>query len=443
MLTMELLRTKKRTITIALALVMFVVVGNAMLSAVETMTEKAQLRSTPLGQRSLSAAQPQEQEEPKTKKEQKDASSDEFPYKLPSYAREWCGKPRYPPLDYHDCSDKSKLSTITMGGGLTNALKFLLLAVTKAFEENRCIYVNEGPWHMRHRHKKNEQMDSFINRYFEPIGLQKNDTFVKTMVGKGLTEDRGHWKLTWDNRHSRLAKGELYTIPSLGYKDLEGHLLKKYMMRRMWRLRPEVRNYTCTQLDRVHGLNEEYLSFSIRRGDKKAVEGREYTPLEMYIEAAEKAIPKHFGGNVPKIFVATDDCTVMPDMRKLRPEWTFVSECDRIANDQDQDKGFVIQDMLELTLEQSDAHFHKFFVELYAMAISKYYIGVAYTNGKLVVVNNFVLLYVFCMSCSHHCPLLRPCPLVAWWAFFMRPDRWSFELIDNNNVASHHVFDNW
>jgi hypothetical protein len=99
---------------------------------------------------------------------------------------------------------------------------------------------------------------------------------------------------------------------------------------------------------------------------------------------------------MPKIFVATDDCSVMKELRELRPDWTFVSECDR---SDEHAAGFVLADMRKWTLEQTDEHFHKFFVELLGLAGAKFYIGVAYTN-------------------------------VAWWAAYMRPYRWSHQFLD-------------
>jgi hypothetical protein len=51
--------------------------------------------------------------------------------------------------------------------------------------------------------------------------------------------------------------------------------------------------------------------------------------VQQYIDMAEQVIPNHFGGKVPIIFVATDDCTAMKEFRDLKPSWTFVSECDK------------------------------------------------------------------------------------------------------------------
>jgi len=93
---------------------------------------------------------------------------------------------------------------------------------------------------------------------------------------------------------------------------------------------------------------------------------------------------------------------MIEEFRELKPDWTFLSECDKMKLDEeskDSQSGYVLEDMVDWDLKTTDAHYAKFFTELFALATAKYYVGVAYTN-------------------------------VAWWAFFMRPDRSSYELID-------------
>eukprot|EP00543_Licmophora_paradoxa_P013530 CAMPEP_0202466536 /NCGR_PEP_ID=MMETSP1360-20130828/69095_1 /ASSEMBLY_ACC=CAM_ASM_000848 /TAXON_ID=515479 /ORGANISM="Licmophora paradoxa, Strain CCMP2313" /LENGTH=153 /DNA_ID=CAMNT_0049090707 /DNA_START=135 /DNA_END=593 /DNA_ORIENTATION=+ len=153
-------------------------------------------------------------------------------------------------------------------------------------------------------------------------------------------------------------------------------------MRRIWRPHAPLREKVCGKLEN-HDLTEDYIAFSVRRGDKKELEHFEYQDLQDYIVRAEEEITAVFNGTVPKIFVATDDCTVMPEFQKLRPTWTFVSQCDN--ND---DTGFALYDVMDWTIEQTDAHFEKFMIELYGLAMGRVFIGVSYTN-------------------------------VAWWVYFM------------------------
>lgn len=155
-------------------------------------------------------------------------------------------------------------------------------------------------------------------------------------------------------------------------------------------------------------MENDFITFSVRRGDK-TIEGFDFVTPERYLESAEKAIETKFDGKVPDIFVATDDCSIIEDFRSLRPRWTFLSECDKMrrakANKEDSKSGYVLEDMADWDLETTDAHYAKFFTELFALATSKYYIGVAYTN-------------------------------VAWWAYFMRNDRESYELIDREEPTA-------
>ena len=84
----------------------------------------------------------------------------------------------------------------------------------------------------------------------------------------------------------------------------------------------------------------------------------------------------HFAGLQPPIFVASDDCSVMGELRALRPTWKFVGECDNAT----EDNGFVIADMKTWSLEQTDRHYEKFVTEMIAMASARYWIGVSTTN---------------------------------------------------------------
>mmetsp|Transcript_7354 Transcript_7354/g.10551 ORF Transcript_7354/g.10551 Transcript_7354/m.10551 type:complete len:206 (-) Transcript_7354:95-712(-) len=199
------------------------------------------------------------------------------------------------------------------------------------------------------------------------------------------------------------------TIESLHYVDFEGHYLKKVMLMRAWRPLPSVRHNSCKSLENM-GLQEEFMAWSIRRGDK-TIEGFNFAPLTPYFEASRRAInnPEIFNRVVPKIFVATDDCAVMEEIREMEPSWTFISECDNIAKHEG--GGFVLGDMTNWDIATTDEHYRKFFVELFGLATAKYYVGVHYTN-------------------------------VAWWAYFMRASNWSFELVDHE-LSTHDIIKNW
>jgi hypothetical protein len=289
---------------------------------------------------------------------------------------------------------------------MTNALKMVVLGTIMSFEEGRCFYVDESRSSLNV--VKNGTTEGFINKYMETIGLEKDDPFVQQSFKTGKVETRV-WNEYWDDLTMRRVYNKMYNLPYLGYENIEGHQLKREIIRRLWRPLPEFREATCQALDQ-HNLGDEYLAFSVRRGDK-SLEKFAFTELKDYIAYAE-AQAYRFGGQVPKIFVATDDCTVMKEFRQMRPTWTFVSECDK-EEEKQQEQGFALADVKTWDEEQQEAHFKKFFVEIYALALAKVFIGVSYTN-------------------------------VSWWVYFMRPFRHSFILLNKpSHAQDHDVLDNW
>jgi hypothetical protein len=245
----------------------------------------------------------------------------------------------------------------------------LLLGAILSFEQHRCFYVDETVSALPKRSDPaNAFSTSFLDRYFEPIGIPESDAMVKSArYNENLKVV--DWRESWEWTHNRRVAGQMHDIDSLGYTNMEGHRLKRIMLKRMWRPLPAVRQQTCSQLEQ-HVGPEEFMAFSVRRGDK-ATENFQFATADQYIEAAEKATISKFGGVVPTIFVASDDCSIMDEFRSKRPSWRFVSECDHTK----QDGGFDLQEMKDWTHEVTDAHFNKFFVELYAMASAKYFIG--------------------------------------------------------------------
>jgi predicted nuclease of predicted toxin-antitoxin system len=271
-------------------------------------------------------------------------------YRLPKQAQTWCEPSTLPPLDYRQCDTNGVVYQIPFMAGLTNGLKMLLLTVIGAYEENKCFFVSENPQNrLLLRDDKSQQLKTFLGRYFEPIGLAKDDVIVATARRTNQIM-RTNWADYWESAKRRRLHGRHHNISSLGYVNVESTELKRTMLQRMWRLLPDVRDQTCTALE-AHGIEDEYLAFSVRRGDKDT-EGFEFTKSEDYIAAADVTRVKYFDGKMPVIFVATDDCAVMGEFRQLRPDWTFVSECDHNNGH----NGFVLADMKNWTLEQTVRH---------------------------------------------------------------------------------------
>lgn len=311
---------------------------------------------------------------------------------------EWCLPPNSPPLQYDDCPNKSKLYKYGVYGGLTNALGFILKGAIHAYEDGVCFTVDQtGPIKyapMAERDEPEKNVPNFLGRYFEPIGLPWGGESSGVGVERHpLTRIEGRefygYPQINEREYKRLAEAQRNndgkrSIRRIGIQEVDNVTLKKGMVRRMWRLLPDRRDSACSRLS-SHGIRDKYLAMSVRRGDKKIeFEGMsEKITMQLYVDQAEKAIETHFGWRVPTIFVATDDCSALGELRDIRPQWTFVSECDREADGADD--GFVLGDMKHWTLEQTDAHYDKFFAELIGMAEAEYWIGVSFTNVSMWV----------------------------------------------------------
>lgn len=324
-----------------------------------------------------------------------------LPFKLPQDAADWCLPPSLHPLDYNACDPNKTINRLPLYGGLTNALKMVLLGIIESVEQDRCFYVDEAGSELMVTDSDGKK-HSLIKRYFEPIGLDPDSIVVQKALREGRVETKS-WEVVWNQRHARRMLADTFYIPGLSDAPVNGHTLKVITMMRTWRPFSMVRNTACMALEQ-HGLNDEFMAMSVRRGDKSSVEHFVYPTAEDYIVAAERAVPIHFNNIVPKIFVATDDCLVMGELRALKPDWTFVSQCDVIGNAADH--GFALTDMKAWSELDMDRHYEKFFAELLGLSISKYFIGVAYTN-------------------------------VSWWVLFMRRARaGEMEFLDTKQSPS-------
>jgi len=299
---------------------------------------------------------------------------------------EWCIEPQYPPLPFEDCKFKEFLFRYPMNGGLTNALHFALKGAIWAYEENVCYFIDErgpNPAQMAERDPPLENIDPFFERYFEPMSLPRDHEKVKWAMKFHKFVEPDYFQINY-HEYGRFNAGLLPIDDPLRHKrrdlqslfvyDKDNIWVKKYMMRRLFRILPRMRDIACSRLSN-YGLDEEYLALSIRRGDKE-LEVELVSSLQPYIDEAEVAIKTHFGGKVPKIFVASDDCSVMDDIRKVRPGWEFVGECDNAT----EQNGFILKSARHWTEEQTDKHYEKFVTEMIAMASAKYFVGVSTTN---------------------------------------------------------------
>mmetsp|Transcript_26394 Transcript_26394/g.39025 ORF Transcript_26394/g.39025 Transcript_26394/m.39025 type:complete len:417 (+) Transcript_26394:75-1325(+) len=329
---------------------------------------------------------------------------------------EWCQSPTEPPLPYGNCEYDSWVFRIPVYGGLTNALHFIMKGAIWAFEEEVCFYVDEwSPTQSRlgAREPVEDSISPFLERYFERIGMPKDSEPIQKALNSNQVITPTYQQIQ-RHEYGRFSSGltaidndvrhKKRSLEILKLRDIDNILLKKQFLHRFFRILPQLRYLACSRL-RAQGLEDEYMTLSVRRGDK-VLEFELELSLMPYIEKAEIAIQTHFGGAPPTIFVASDDCSVMQEFRELRPNWRFVGECDNAT----EDNGFVIADMKMWTAEQTDRHYQKFVSEMIAMASAKYFIGVSTTN-------------------------------VTYWVYFMRHSNArddTFALVDaNDNLAVH------
>mmetsp|Transcript_5636 Transcript_5636/g.8170 ORF Transcript_5636/g.8170 Transcript_5636/m.8170 type:complete len:409 (+) Transcript_5636:58-1284(+) len=301
----------------------------------------------------------------------------------------------YPLPKYDACPPDSTLNIIPFFGGMTNALKFVVLGALMSFEENRCFTISEKDAHLNPGHRfgktKNGEMGNFVDHFFEGIGLPHDHPIVKERMASGNYVVR-EWRQYWDSLERRRTSLHNFNYNTSMYShpaaNVDGVTLKRDFIRHMWHLLPSYRDSTCQALKDQGIFDTDYIALSVRRGDKTA-EHFAFPTMRVYIREAENLVRHVFkDGEIPKIFVATDDCKTLHELRRLRPQWTFISQCDLLAEIQ---TGYDIKKIPKMNGKQREEHFRKFFVELYALAFSKLYIGVAYTN-------------------------------VAWWAYMMRPN---------------------
>lgn len=304
---------------------------------------------------------------------------------------EWCQAPKLPSLPYEDCEYDDFVFRFGVRGGLTNVFNFLLKGAIWAFEEGVCFVVDESVPNrapMAARESPIPTIDPFLVRYFELIGLSPKHSKVKDAYWhKRFAEPGYHQIQNHEYRHGRggglLPRGDERRhfprdIKSLDIVEKDNIWVKKHILRRMFKILPRMQGIACDRLSKL-GLQKEYMAMSVRRGDK--VTEFELASIQPYIDRAEIGIKTHFNGIPPKIFVASDDCGVMKELRALRPRWVFVSECDNAS----EDNGFVLSEMKHWTLEQTDAHYEKFVTEMIALASGKYFIGVSNTNVSIWV----------------------------------------------------------
>jgi hypothetical protein len=279
------------------------------------------------------------------------------------------------------------VNLIRLEGSTASAMRTMVLGAMFSFKQNRCFFVDDPI--------------RLTKDYFEPIGLPR----LHPIVVKAIAENRIHVvtpREYWDDRIPLSGDVSMFDM-----ENVNGLFLRKVMLRRILKLKSNVRDDICDNLDQFP-LGDKFMTISVKQHRTYYdVEVRGEIPqnllprtyeLDAYIHHAKDAFRFFYNNTVLPIYIATDDCKVMQQLRKMEPTWKFYSECDFLP------KGYIfspfnVWNNAELTEAQRKAFMHKIFVDLWAMAVSTYFIG----NGAADM---------------------------AWIAYFMRSSRSNFILVD-------------
>ena len=297
---------------------------------------------------------------------------------------DFCNEPSNPPFPYEDCMDRTVAVELTLGpgNGAGSTLNSLVDGIVWAYAHGYCVTINEKRSKLRLRSDPEQfETSSFLKQYFEPIGLPADHERIKDHKTFEIV------LLNDDDPAPRFWREipEKVSFLNMKYAHMDRHLFRYIMLKRILRFRPEVREKICSDLHKAGITGKEpYMAFSVRRGDKITLEKQELSPMSTYISMAKEGIDKFFDGKPPTIFVATDDCTVMEELRQSEPTWKFASLCD-VLHDVKGMGGFNILELSKWTQEELDGHLLKFFAEVIGMTSSKYLIAYSQTN-----VANFV-----------------------------------------------------
>lgn len=336
------------------------------------------------------------------------------PHHLPAWgARNWCdGNNPFVAPDYEAiCNPNAIVNLLQLQGSTPSAMRTVLLGGMLSIEQNRCFVVDDP--------------SGFIADYFEPIGLPRHSDIVQ----RAIQEDRLH----------EVTPQEYYASPRVRridddttkhslykYHNMNGHLIKKYMLHHLFQLQIEKRDDICDNLDHFDFANDEFLVMAPMRHRPeydKIVRGVVpahtmahsdlIVTLANYVKWAKIAFDTQFDSRVLPIYVVTDECSTVKTLRDMEPTWTIVSECDNFGPEESFPPVELWNNAERSESERVD-HLHKHFVDLYAAATSSYYIGLGSSD-------------------------------FSWISYFMRGGRSNFILLDKTGdlAPGAGVFDEW
>jgi len=206
---------------------------------------------------------------------------------------------------------------------------------------------------------------TFNKRYEKPIirGKKNKINFLKYQVHLLLKNiDYLTFDVFYKARQQSLS--ERAEIPEL---NLHGTLLENCVKlnQMIWNYQPEALKeieYLISTLD----LKEAYISFHIRRGDK--IYESDYIDCKKYIEKSEKQT------DIRVAFIATDDYTVIEEIRTDFPQWKLFTLTTP------EERGYDQYVFNEMTPEQKRKELIKLFATVEIMSKSALFVGTMSSN---------------------------------------------------------------
>jgi len=164
-----------------------------------------------------------------------------------------------------------------------------------------------------------------INRY---INFDRYKTKPKTAKQQLLKAWKSSYKLThpnvlltediWIKIRSLDFVSKKFNLPVLHADKGDIFFMLRIILKQIWVYNTFVKNYLKTEMSRLLPPGD-FCSIHIRRGDK--VKESVFQPLSDYVEALPQLTEVHH------IYVATDDYTVVEELRSLYPTINFFTNC--------------------------------------------------------------------------------------------------------------------
>jgi hypothetical protein len=200
-------------------------------------------------------------------------------------------------------SNRTFLYIIWGRAGFGSELNQLLLAFAYSVATKRQFLINDRHWNYGH----------FIDYFNLPLSSNYSQFNYTFLTENNRENDRiDHLQTTRIGVQVGKFWRATQAVRSMAIKRLVAHYLWKSMSNETFKF---------IQTYRIRNLST-YIGIHIRKGDKIKKEAREI-PLEKYITAIERILKVN--KTIKHIFVASDDYTVIEQLRQLKPKWNFLS----------------------------------------------------------------------------------------------------------------------